>query len=141
MPTGNTGSALLDFLKNKQGYCEQYAATMAIMLRSLDIPSRVAVGFTQGDQQADGSYLITSTDAHAWVEVRFDGSGWVRFDPTPTINGQGGQQGFVTGSAPATATPAPETGTATTDATDTSTAAPTQSLTRGRRHPGAEDRR
>ena len=129
VPTGNTGSALLDFLKNKKGYCEQYAATMAIMLRSLDIPSRVAVGFTQGEQQADGSYLITSTDAHAWVEVRFDGSGWIRFDPTPTINGQGGQQGFVTGSGTGGEDSGTGTSTATSNATDTSNAEPTVPFT------------
>ncbi len=129
VPTGNTGSALLDFLKNKKGYCEQYAATMAIMLRSLDIPSRVAVGFTQGEQQADGSFVITSTDAHAWVEVRFDGSGWVRFDPTPTINGQGGQQGFVTGTGSGGGDSGTGTSTATSNATDTSSAAPTQPFT------------
>lgn len=129
VPTGNTGSALLDFLKNKKGYCEQYAATMAIMLRSLDIPSRVAVGFTQGEQQADGSYLITSTDAHAWVEVRFDGSGWVRFDPTPTIDGQGGQQGFVTESGAGGSGSGGGTGTADAGGTETSTSTPTQSLT------------
>jgi len=97
VPTGNSGSALEDFLTGKQGYCEQYAAAMAIMLRSLGIPSRVAIGFTQGIQKSDGSYQIVSTDAHAWVEVKFDKSGWVSFDPTPVVGGQGGLQGFDTG--------------------------------------------
>jgi hypothetical protein len=91
---GDSGDALVDFLRNKQGYCAQYASAMAIMLRALDIPARVAVGFTQGTRDSDGSYLIRSNDAHAWVEVNFDNAGWVKFDPTPLGGGQGGQQGF-----------------------------------------------
>ena len=72
------------------------------MLRTLDIPARVAIGFTQGDQDpATGGYLIDSHDAHAWVEVRFDGAGWVRFDPTPLGQDIAGQQGFATSTAPA----------------------------------------
>lgn len=114
---GNSGDALVDFLTNKQGYCEQYAASMAIMLRSLNIPSRVVVGFTQGVEQANGSWLVTSHDAHAWVEVKFEDHGWVRFDPTPPVGGQGGLQGFTQPTA------APTTSAAAT-ATDTK-AAPT----------------
>ncbi len=110
VPAGNSGDALVDFLTNKRGFCEQYASAMAIMLRSLNIPSRVVVGFTQGVKQANGTYLITSHDAHAWVEVQFQDYGWVRFDPTPPVDGQGGQQGFQDGGASAstsatTATP------------------------------------
>ncbi len=108
--TGNSGDLLSDFLINKQGYCEQYAASMAVMLRSLGIPARVAIGFTQGDEQQPGDFLITSHDAHAWVEVRFDRAGWVRFDPTP-LSAFGGQQGFATSTA-ATADPATETSSA-----------------------------
>lgn len=94
VPSGNSGDALVDFLDGKQGFCEQYASAMAIMLRSLNIPTRVVVGFTQGVKQPNGSYLITSHDAHAWVEVKFEQAGWIRFDPTPPVAGQGGQQGF-----------------------------------------------
>lgn len=94
-PLGNSGSALVDFLTHKQGYCEQYAATMAIMLRSVGVPARVGIGFTQGEVQADGSYLISSTNAHAWVEVNFHRQGWVLFDPTPAVGDQGGLQGFT----------------------------------------------
>lgn len=94
VPAGNSGDRLVDFLNNKQGYCEQYATAMAVMLRSLGIPAQVAIGFTQGRLQPDGSRIISSHDAHAWVEVPFDRAGWVRFDPTPLVNGQGGLQGF-----------------------------------------------
>ncbi|HST67923.1 MAG TPA: DUF3488 and transglutaminase-like domain-containing protein [Mycobacteriales bacterium] len=86
--TGNSGNALLDFLKNKQGYCEQYAAAMATMLRVLDIPSRVAIGYTPGTKNDDGSWKVTNHDAHAWVEAYFSGVGWAYFDPTPLADGR-----------------------------------------------------
>lgn len=105
VPAGDSGDALVDFLTQKQGFCQQYATAMAIMLRTLNIPSRVVIGFTQGALQADGSYLISSRNAHAWVEVPFQRTGWVRFDPTPAVGGQGGQQGY-TSSAPGTTPPA-----------------------------------
>jgi transglutaminase-like putative cysteine protease len=95
VPQGTSGDLLVDFLTNKQGFCEQYASAMAIMLRAVGVPARVAIGFTQGTKEPDGSYLISSNDAHAWVEVLFDKSGWVQFDPTPLGGGQGGQQGFT----------------------------------------------
>lgn len=83
--------ALADFVLNgKRGFCEQYASAMAVMLRSLDVPSRVAVGFTRGTTDARGTRVLTSEDAHAWVEVYFgDDLGWVTFDPTPLTNGRG----------------------------------------------------
>ncbi|WP_188943645.1 transglutaminase family protein [Nakamurella endophytica] len=116
VPTGDSGDALVDFLNNKQGYCEQYATAMAVMLRALGIPTRVGIGFTQGKQQPDGSYLIDSNDAHAWVEVAFDTNGWVRFDPTPLTNGQGGEQGF----SPKAAGTASSSSAAPTEDTETS---------------------
>ncbi|HEY4991263.1 MAG TPA: DUF3488 and transglutaminase-like domain-containing protein [Nakamurella sp.] len=95
VPAGNSGDPLVDFLNNKQGFCEQYASAMAIMLRAVGVPARVAIGFTQGTRNDDGSYVISSNDAHAWVEVLFNGAGWVQFDPTPLGGGQGGEQGFT----------------------------------------------
>lgn len=83
--------ALADFvLKGKRGFCEQYASAMAVMLRSLDVPSRVAVGFTRGTTDDRGTRVLTSEDAHAWVEVYFGKDlGWVTFDPTPLTNDRG----------------------------------------------------
>ena len=81
----NDSSALLDFLYNtKQGFCQQFAASMAVMLRSIGIPARVAVGFTAGtfDDESD-SLRVTTENAHAWVEVLFPGYGWLTFEPTP----------------------------------------------------------
>lgn len=71
----------------RRGYCEQFAATMAIMARSLRIPARVVMGFAPGEltTQDDGSQLIvvTASKYHAWVELFMAGQGWIRFDPTP----------------------------------------------------------
>jgi transglutaminase-like putative cysteine protease len=105
VPSGDSGDALVDFLNNKQGFCEQYASAMAVMLRAAGVPARVAVGFTQGVKDADGTYVISSNDAHAWVEVLFNDAGWVRFDPTPLGGGQGGQQGFTDATAAPTTAP------------------------------------
>jgi hypothetical protein len=58
------------------------------MARSLGIPARVAIGFTHGTQQSDGSYLVTTLDAHAWPELYFNGIGWLSFEPTPRTDGQ-----------------------------------------------------
>ncbi|QFU92297.1 DUF3488 and transglutaminase-like domain-containing protein [Amycolatopsis sp. YIM 10] len=81
--------ALADFLLNgKRGYCQQYASAMAVMLRTLKIPSRVAIGFTPGYTTADYR-SITSQDVHAWVEVYFGELGWVTFDPTPLADSRG----------------------------------------------------
>ena len=74
---------LVDFLeRTKRGYCQQFAGSMALMLRLLGIPSRVAVGFTSGTWK-DGVWTVTDHEAHAWVEVWFAGHGWLPFDPTP----------------------------------------------------------
>ncbi|GAA2227375.1 transglutaminase-like domain-containing protein [Herbiconiux moechotypicola] len=63
---------------------EQYAVTMALMVRSLGMPARVVMGFYPSQYAAAGESLeITGDDVHAWVEVPFDGAGWVAFDPTP----------------------------------------------------------
>jgi transglutaminase-like putative cysteine protease len=69
--------------EEKVGYCEQYAAAMAVMARTLGIASRVVVGFLS-PQGEDGSYVYTTDDLHAWPEMYFTGFGWVRFEPTPS---------------------------------------------------------
>jgi transglutaminase-like putative cysteine protease len=76
---------LVDFvLRSREGYCQHFAGAMAVMLRLLGIPSRVAVGFTSGDyDERLGEYTVTDHNAHAWVEVYFPGKGWLPFDPTP----------------------------------------------------------
>lgn len=66
-----------------EAYCQQFATTMAAMLRSQDIPARYVVGFAGGQSVGGEEYLVTSDRAHAWVEVYFEDVGWVRFEPTP----------------------------------------------------------
>jgi transglutaminase-like putative cysteine protease len=68
--------------EGKRGYCQHFAGAMALMLRFLGIPARVAAGFTSGKQE-DGGWTVTDHNAHAWVEVWFPGYGWLPFDPTP----------------------------------------------------------
>nr|WP_239522171.1 transglutaminase domain-containing protein [Geodermatophilus sabuli] len=80
---GTTGDDLADFLRLRQGYCEQYAGAMAVLVRAAGVPARVVLGYTPGTVQPDGTRLVTSDDAHAWVEAYFDDIGWVPFDPTP----------------------------------------------------------
>ncbi|MBV9847165.1 MAG: transglutaminase domain-containing protein, partial [Kutzneria sp.] len=73
----------------KSGFCEQYATALAVMLRSMGVPTRVAIGFTPGVVGQDDSYRsILTSDAHAWVEVHFPTFGWVTFDPTPLSGGR-----------------------------------------------------
>jgi transglutaminase-like putative cysteine protease len=79
------GPPLVAFaLGHQRGYCQLYAGAMALMLRYLGIPARVAVGFTHGSVDDSGRrWTVSDRDAHAWVEVWFRGWGWVPFDPTP----------------------------------------------------------
>lgn len=72
-------------IDDRVGYCEYFATGMAVMLRQQGIPSRVAVGFRLGDRIGEGEYLVTTADAHAWVEVLFPGYGWIQFEPTPAL--------------------------------------------------------
>ncbi|EFL14674.1 transglutaminase domain-containing protein [Streptomyces sp. C] len=81
--SGTGSQAIARFLADKEGFCVHFAFSMAAMSRSLGIPARVAVGFTPGEKQADGSVNVSMRDAHAWPELYFEGVGWTRFEPTP----------------------------------------------------------
>ena len=76
---------LAEFLfVRKRGHCEYFASSMAIMLRTLNIPSRVVNGFrTTEFNDVTGNYVVRASSAHSWVEAYFPGYGWVSFDPTP----------------------------------------------------------
>lgn len=84
-PTGPYGHALLDFLFScHAGYCMHFASAAAIMLRLADIPCRIGVGLYGGDSDGDPTHRVYgSQHAHAWVEIPYEGLGWVVFDPTP----------------------------------------------------------
>jgi transglutaminase-like putative cysteine protease len=89
VPPDSSSHALTDFLlRSRRGFCQQFATAMAVMARLSGIPSRVAVGFTPGVQQPDGSYIVSTHDAHAWPELWFPGFGWLPFEPTPRDDNQ-----------------------------------------------------
>jgi protein-glutamine gamma-glutamyltransferase len=70
--------------EERRGYCQQFSGAMALMLRMIGVPARVAAGFSPGSYNRDtGEYRVRDLDAHSWVEVYFTGIGWVPFDPTP----------------------------------------------------------
>jgi hypothetical protein len=125
-PAPGSGIAqLVRFLNtDKVGYCEQFAAAMAVMARTLGIPARVAVGFLSPQKLEDGSYLYTSDDLHAWPEMYFGGSGWVRFEPTPAAR---------TGNSPPSWTVGAGTPTTTRTGVPGATASPEDATTKAPR--------
>jgi transglutaminase-like putative cysteine protease len=126
---GDSGSDLVDFLTNKTGFCQQYAAAMGVMLREAGIPARVVLGYTHPVPDSDGHFVVTTNDAHAWVEAYFDQVGWIPFDPTPLAGGDAGRAvalpwaPHITPSAAATSLDPRRTNTAPTDAGAASSAA------------------
>ncbi len=102
------GDAVSAFLDSGHGYCLQFATTMVMMLRSIDIPARLSEGFLPGTASSDGTFVVRGADAHAWPEIYFPGRGWVRFEPTPAVQ---------TGPPPAWADPDPNRAPVPGDAT------------------------
>lgn len=85
LPPVPSGQEPLDWMlfDLQQGFCNYYASAMVIMLRSLGIPARLAVGYAQGERVLqENVYLVRQRDAHAWPEVFFPSIGWVEFEPT-----------------------------------------------------------
>jgi transglutaminase-like putative cysteine protease len=91
--SGNGYDALTAFLSDgpdgRTGYCEQFASAMAVMARVLGIPARVAVGFLSPEPDGPNTWVYSSHDMHTWPELYFQGSGWVRFEPTPADRASG----------------------------------------------------
>ncbi|MGH2679192.1 MAG: transglutaminase TgpA family protein [Actinomycetota bacterium] len=96
--------SLLEFLQvSKAGFCQQFATSMAALLRSIGIQSRVAMGFATGTPTSTpGQYSVSTNVAHAWVEVYFPGWGWMPFEPTP------GRINAVSYAEPAATCPGPD---------------------------------
>jgi|tagenome__1003787_1003787.scaffolds.fasta_scaffold20984804_3 transglutaminase-like putative cysteine protease len=90
LPSASPSDPVANFLfQRKQGHCEYFASSMAVMLRTLGIPSRVVNGFHSDEfNDLTGNYIVRAKDAHSWVEAYFPGFGWQMFDPTPA--GRGG---------------------------------------------------
>jgi transglutaminase-like putative cysteine protease len=85
LPVERPADPLADFLfRRRKGHCEYFASAMAVMLRAIGIPARLANGFQSGVYNPlSGYYTIRASEAHAWVEAYCPGYGWVTFDPTP----------------------------------------------------------
>ncbi len=80
-PEGDIADAFL--FEMDAGYCTYFATTMVTMLRSQDVPARMAVGYSTGQQIDEDTWVVRGTNAHAWVEVYFPEYGWITFEPTP----------------------------------------------------------
>jgi len=94
LPKSEVKDPIANFLfERKQGHCEYFASAMAVMLRTVGIPSRVVNGFRSDEfNDITGNYVVRAKDAHSWVEAFFPGYGWHTFDPTP-----GGSAGIPEG--------------------------------------------
>jgi transglutaminase-like putative cysteine protease len=132
---GSGLNVIVPFLKAKSGYCVHFATTMAVMARTLGIPSRIAVGFLPGTLTHVGAsktavYQVSSSNLHAWPELYFKGVGWVRFEPTPS---KGFEPNFPT--APGL----DSSGQPTVGPTDVATAAPTTTPVKAPKLPNQGD--
>ncbi|WP_372696894.1 DUF3488 and DUF4129 domain-containing transglutaminase family protein [Arthrobacter sp. JSM 101049] len=111
---GNGVGVVEAFLQQKSGYCTHFSAAMALMARSLGIPSRIVVGYAPGrtngasalgtDGQQWAGYELSARSAHAWPELYFPGLGWVPFEPTP---GRGTTPSYASDSPAGGPLPAP----------------------------------
>jgi transglutaminase-like putative cysteine protease len=102
-PTGNGVDELEEFLdpeNGRVGYCEQFAAAMAVMARLIDIPARVAVGFLEPERVGASTWEYSAHDLHAWPELYFPGFGWVLFEPTPADREGAVAPGYTTDDVP-----------------------------------------
>lgn len=105
--------AMARFLQARRGFCQHFAATMAMMAREVGIPSRVVVGFLSPSVKRGDGYVFTTQDEHSWPELYFGGVGWVRFEPTP---GNGTQiPGYTHGVTVPPVAPVPTGSTSPTD--------------------------
>ena len=76
--------AVEEFLGDgKEGFCTQFSTSMALLLREMNVPSRVVYGATTGEDVGPGEYLVRGSNMHTWVEAYFPGVGWYPFNPTP----------------------------------------------------------
>jgi len=89
LPKTTPADPIASFLfERRQGHCEYFASAMAVMLRTLGIPSRVVNGFSGGEyNDVSSQYVIRASEAHSWVEAYIPGEGWMQFDPTPAGSG------------------------------------------------------
>jgi len=89
-------NAIDDFLfRTRKGFCEHYAGSFVYIMRLLNIPARVVLGYQGGEYNKQGNYLIVrQSDAHAWAEVWLENRGWIRVDPTSAVAPERVEQGI-----------------------------------------------
>ncbi|WP_144751350.1 transglutaminase family protein [Curtobacterium pusillum] len=109
---GDSMDVVAKFLQVREGYCVHFSSAMAVMARTLGIPSRIAVGYRAGTTQADGEYTVSNRQLHSWPELYIKGAGWVAFEPTPDSDqaAQSSTEATSTPSAAAPETPLPAPG-------------------------------
>lgn len=122
---GSGAEAVGQFLEVRSGYCVHFAAAFALMARSLDMPSRIVVGFLPGTPTGERRgeetlYTVKSDQLHAWPEVHFEGWGWIAFEPTaslgsPTQFSSGAEREAEEGATPSAEATAPEATTGPLD--------------------------
>ncbi len=92
-PNGNIADSFV--FEMDKGYCVYYATAMTAMLRTQGIPARFVTGYTPGQRTDKNTWVVRGLDSHAWVEVYFPDTGWVRFDPTPSAQRSNAEQKIV----------------------------------------------
>ncbi|WP_231184800.1 transglutaminaseTgpA domain-containing protein [Haladaptatus sp. DYF46] len=92
-PNGNVADSFV--FDMDEGYCVYYATSMVVMLRTQGIPARFVTGYTSGQRTSEDTWVVRGLNSHAWVEVYFPDTGWVRFDPTPTDERVDAEQSIV----------------------------------------------
>ncbi len=71
----------------KEGFCEHISSAFVVLMRAMDVPSRIVTGYQGGERNpVDGYWTVRNADAHAWAEVWMAGRGWVRVDPTGAVS-------------------------------------------------------
>jgi len=101
VPIGSADGLVRFLTRAKSGDCVQYAFAMTVLARLLGMHARLVTGYTQGFPTTPNTYVVKTTDAHAWPEIFFQGYGWLRFEPTPQGQGSARPADY---SAPATST-------------------------------------
>ncbi|WP_175470186.1 DUF3488 and transglutaminase-like domain-containing protein [Curtobacterium sp. MCBA15_001] len=123
---GDSMDVVAKFLQVREGYCVHFSSAMAVMARTLGIPSRIAVGYRAGGTAEDGEYTVSNRQLHSWPELYIKGAGWVAFEPTPDSDAAATTDPqpstTPTAATPETPLPAPDQAAPSTAATPTPTA-------------------
>lgn len=108
-PAGLTLRQVLNhfLVEKRSGVCEEFAMTAVVFLRLVGVPSRVVTGYRSVERDDQGRFRVRARHAHAWIEVAYEGLGWVPYDPTPPLPGSGDPSAQASPSPSPTAAPSP----------------------------------